>query len=155
MGVLGKLPCPGGEGTVHSKVLECHGFAGALASVAQGDDNVPDKEEGCEAKADRADCGDLIQGLELPQVLVNERIGDAAHHSPKTEIVHREECQVEKDESQEELNLAYFLVEHPAKHLREPEIKGTEERHDASAKEYVMDVSDDEVGVMDEQVHRR
>src|SRR5882724_9957037 len=101
-----------------------------------------------------ADCGDLIQGLELPQVLVNERIGDAAHHSPKTELVHREERQVEKDESQEELNLAYFLVEHPAKHFREPEIKRAEERHDASAKENVMDVSDDEVGVMDEQVHR-
>ena len=88
-------------------------------------------------------------------MLVDGRVGNAAHHSPKTEIVHREERQIEKDKSQNEVHDAQFLVEHPAKHLREPEIKGTEERHDASAKEYVMDVSDDEVGVMDEQVHRR
>ena len=123
--------------------------------VAQGDDNVPDKEEGCEAKADRADCGDLIQGLELPQVLVNERIRDPAHHSPKTKIVHREESRLKNMKVRTNCTLPHLLVEHSAEHFREPEIEGAEERHDAAREEDVMDVSDDEVGVVDEQVHRR
>src|SRR5262249_44211391 len=54
-----------------------------------------------------------------------------------------------------EMHLAPALVHHPAEHLREPVVDGPEDAEDAAHEQHVVDVADDEVGVVDGDVHRR
>ena len=71
-----------------------------------------------ETQTNGADRRDLIKRLQLLEMLVDRGIGNAAHHTSKTQIVHREERQIEKYERQSEVNLADFLVEYPSEHFR-------------------------------------
>jgi hypothetical protein len=62
--------------------------------------------------------------------------------------VHREEGQVEAGELQPELDLAQPLVEHLAKGLGPVEVDSAHEGEDAAAEQDIVEVRDDEVGVV-------
>ena len=85
-------------------------------------------------------------------MIVNGRVGDTAHHSTKAEVVHREEGQVEENQGGEEVSLAERFIQHFAEHFREPEVEGSVDREDTSAKEHIVEVRDDEVGVVNEKI---
>ena len=59
------------------------------------------------------------------------------------------------DEGDPEMDLAQRLVHHFAEHLGEPVDDGAEDSEQAPAEQHVMDVGDDEIGVVDEHIHRR
>ena len=93
----------------------------------------------------RADGGDHVP--EPPAAL--EAVGGvAARHPGQTEEVHREEGQVEAGERQPELDLAQPLVEHLAEDLGPVEVDSAQEGEDAATEEDVVEVGDDEVGVV-------
>src|SRR5260370_25548165 len=52
------------------------------------------------------------------------------------------------------MNLAPSFVHHATKHLREPEVNPPEYSEKTSAEQYVMNVRNNEVGVVDEEVDR-
>ena len=52
------------------------------------------------------------------------------------------------------MNLAPSLVRHATKHLREPEVNRPEYSEKTSAEQYVMNVRNNEVGVVDEEIDR-
>src|SRR5271170_2864873 len=87
-------------------------------------------------------------------MIVKRRIRDAAHHPVQSKIVHREKGAVKEDEGEGEMNLAPRFVHHAAKHFGKPEINRTEHSEEAPAKQHIMDVRDDEVGVVNEEVDR-
>src|SRR5260370_39022461 len=88
-------------------------------------------------------------------MIVYERIGHSPHHPIEPQIVHWEECAIEEDEREGEMNLAPSLVHHATKHLQEPEVNPHEYSEKTAAEQYVMNVRNNEVGVVDEEVDRR
>ena len=62
---------------------------------------------------------------------------------------------MEPDEREPEVHLAQPLVEHPAGHLREPEVHPAEHREHDRAEQHVVEVRHDEVRVRDVPVDRR
>ena len=83
-----------------------------------------------------------------------QRVVDAPHMPADAEDVHREEAPLKKMKVSTEVDLAQRLVHHPAEHLREPVVDAGEDRED-DPRDDVVDVGDDEVGVVDEDVDRR
>ena len=79
----------------------------------------------------------------------SRRVGvDAARHAVQPEHVHREEREVEAEQHQPEVKLADLLAQHRPDHLREPVVDAGEEAEDRAAEEHVVEVRDDEVGVV-------
>ena len=62
---------------------------------------------------------------------------------------------MEADERQPEVHLAQPLVEHPAGHLREPEVDAGEDGEHDRAEQHVVEVRHHEVRVGDVEVDRR
>src|SRR5260370_30161202 len=87
-------------------------------------------------------------------MLVLGWIGDSAHHPIQPKVMHRKKGAIEEDECESEMNLAASFVHHPPKHFREPKINRREDAEEAATEENIMDMSDDEVGVMNEQIDR-
>ena len=83
-------------------------------------------------------------------MLVDSGVGNTPHHTTKTEVVHREEGEIEEDQRQEEMPLAKCLIEHAPEHLWEPEVECAEDGEDTTAKEHVVEVSDDKISVVNE-----
>ena len=88
-------------------------------------------------------------------MVVDGWIRDTAHHSTQSEIVHREECEVEEYKGEEEMPFPERLTEHAAEHFREPKIDRSKDGEDTASEEHVMEVGHDEVGVVHEEIDRR
>ena len=86
---------------------------------------------------------------------VGQVVGVAARHALVAQPVLHQERGVEADEQQPEVHLAEPLVEHPAGHLREPEVEAGEHREHDGAEQHVVEVRHHEVGVGDVEVQRR
>ena len=69
--------------------------------------------------------------------------------------MHWEERTITRDKGQGKVNLAQAVVHHSAEHLREPVIDAGEQSHQAARKEHVMQVGDDEIGVVNGDINRR
>ena len=65
----------------------------------------------------------------------------------------REEREVEADEHDDGRGLGAGFREHPAGHLRPPEVESAHVSHDGAADHDVVEVRDDEVGVREVDVH--
>ena len=63
--------------------------------------------------------------------------------------MHREKSQVEADEIEPKAPFAETLIEHAAGHLGEPHEEGPENREEIDADENVMDVGNDEIGLVE------
>ena len=75
--------------------------------------------------------------------------------SAYAENMHGEECAVECDERQPEMNLGEYIVHITSVHLREPEDDTTENSKQTSAEYNVVNMRHNVVGIVDEDVHRR
>ena len=73
---------------------------------------------------------------------------DAARHALQAQNVHREEGEIEADDDQPERPFTEALAHHPAGHLRKPVIDGAQQRKDRAADQHVVEVSDDEIGIV-------
>ena len=73
---------------------------------------------------------------------------DAPRHPVQPQMMHGPERQVESDEQQREIPHSELFIEHSAGPLREPVIKCSEQRENRAADQHVMQMSDDEHGVM-------
>jgi hypothetical protein len=82
--------------------------------------------------------------------LVGVGIRRAPHQARETELEHHVEDAVEEDERAHEVDLAQRLVHRAPEHLREPVIEGREDRHHRAGEDHVVEVRDDDVGVVDE-----
>ena len=87
-------------------------------------------------------------------MVVESRVSNASHHSVQTQIVHREERQIEKHKHKYEMHFAPKLVHHPTEHFRVPEIDPGEYPKQASAEKDIVNMSDNEIGVMNKEIHR-
>ena len=77
------------------------------------------------------------------------RIGvDAPRHAEQAGDVHREEGDVEADEHQPECPASEPLRQHPPGDERRPVIERGEDRENHAADQHVMEVRDDEIGVV-------
>src|SRR5256714_7061269 len=73
---------------------------------------------------------------------------DASWHPHQSQDVHWEERDVHADEEQPEIPLAQSLAQHSTGQLRVPQIETSPERKDRAAQQHVMEMRDDEEGVM-------
>ena len=80
---------------------------------------------------------------------------DAPRHAQQAGDVHREERQVEAAEHQAEHPAADPLRQHVALEQRRPVVERREHREDQAADQHVVQVGDDEVGVVDLPVERQ
>src|SRR6516165_10338464 len=85
-------------------------------------------------------------------MLVLSRIGYPAHHPVQTKVMHRIKGAIEEDERESEMNFSPGFIHHPPKHFREPEINRPEDAEEAASEQHIVDVRNNEVGVMDEQI---
>ena len=92
--------------------------------------------------------------LRLPAHRRRDRCRSRRGMPCRPEQVHREEGHVEADEEQPEGDLAQRLAHHPAGHLGEPVGERAEQREDRAADQHVVEVGDDEIGVVDLPVER-
>src|SRR5690606_12650874 len=79
---------------------------------------------------------DLTVGLHAPR------------HSLEAEDVLREESEVEAGEHQPEAPAPERLADHPARPFREPVMKPGEDREEHATDQHIVEVCNDEVGVM-------
>ena len=93
-----------------------------------------------------------VNRLLTTKMLVLSWIGDSAHHPIQPEVMHWEKRAIEEDECESKMNLAPSLIHHPPEHFREPKINRPEDAEEAATEENIMDMSNDEVGMMDEQI---
>ena len=63
--------------------------------------------------------------------------------------MHRKEGQLEAEEDHPEADLAKRLAHHSAGHFREPVSRSAEQRKHRAADQHIMEVGDDEIGVME------
>ena len=75
-------------------------------------------------------------------------------HSNEAQVVHRTKRHVHTDEDKPEAPLAQVVAHHTTGHLREPVEDSAQDGHDRAAKEHVMNVGNDVVGVRLLQVGR-
>src|ERR1700712_5420849 len=68
--------------------------------------------------------------------------------------MHREECDIEADEEEPKTELAKLLIEHASGDLRKPVGHCPEEREDRAANEEIVEMRDDEVGVVHLEIDR-
>ena len=80
-------------------------------------------------------------------------VGDAAHVTGYTEKVHGEEGTVEKEIRKDKVNLAQRFVQHAAKHFGKPIIE-RRKHGENDARDHIVKMCHDEVGVVDVDVHR-
>ena len=126
----------------------------SLGPMPHAPDNVPDKGKCPDPEADCTDRANDIEWLKLLETVIDGRVGDASHHASKTEIMHWEEGQVEEHEGHPEMDPSKRVVEHPTRHFGKPEVDRCEDRKHAAAEEDVVEVGDDEVGMVDEEIDR-
>ena len=88
-------------------------------------------------------------------MFVSGGISDPTHHPTQTHVMHREKTKVKENKGQGEMNLAQGLIQHSAKHFRIPSVDRGKDGEDTAAKKHVMEVGDNEVGVVNEDVDRR
>ncbi len=69
--------------------------------------------------------------------------------------MHKVEGYVETDHEQPEMPFAQALVEHLARHLGEPVIETSEEAEDDRSHQDVVEMGDDEIGVVQLPIPRR
>src|SRR6185436_7043358 len=82
-------------------------------------------------------------------------IGQAPWEADYAQDMHRVKRTVEKDEREQEVNLAPVVVHHAAEHLGKPEVNGPEYAHRRTSKEHVMEMGHNEIGVVDKNVNWR
>ena len=113
--------------------------------------DVDEEHQHAQAEQDRAERRHEVQlaPAGLGRVGVN-----APRHPPQAQLVEGEERQVEPDEEQGEVPQADPLAEHPAGPLGEPVIERPEEGEDRPADQDVMQVGDDEEGIVRLEVDR-
>ena len=68
--------------------------------------------------------------------------------------VHQEKCSIEESKAQEEVNLTKPLIHHAAEHLWEPVVDTGKDGERGSTEKNVVDVTYDEVGVVNVHVNR-
>jgi cytochrome c oxidase subunit 1 len=96
------------------------------------------------AQDERADRGDRVHQREA---VGGEVVGVPPGHARRAQPVLDQEGHVEPDRGQPEVHLAQALVEHPAGHLREPEVDAREHGEHDRAEQHVVEVRDHEVRV--------
>ena len=88
-------------------------------------------------------------------MIIQHRIGDSPHHPVQPQIVHWKESAIEEDEREGEMNLAPKLIHHAAKHFWKPEVNRPKNAEKASAEQHIVNMSNNEVSVVDEEIDRR
>src|ERR1700688_2574674 len=68
--------------------------------------------------------------------------------------MHWEKGAVKEDKREGEVNLAPSLIHHAPKHFGEPEVNRAEHSEKTPAKQHIMNVRHDEVGVVNEKINR-
>ncbi len=114
-------------------------------------DQVPRQHQGRDADQVRADTREQVHAVETK---IRRKGEDAPRHPIKSEEVHGEESQVHPHHRPPEMDLPKALVQHPAADLGEPVVHPGPKPQHRAAKEHVMQVGDDEVGVGLLQVRR-
>ena len=94
-------------------------------------EKIPKKDELRKAETNRRQGNELIDRLKSAQMLIGGWISNSPHHAGKTDIMHRKEAQIKKDESQNEVNLPKSLVEHSPEHLWVPSVDRCKDGEDA------------------------
>src|SRR5207245_1153399 len=102
-----------------------------------------------QAETERTDAGDHVEVGELRRV-----IGDTAWHTGQTQEVHREEGDVERDQRRPEMELAAPFVVHVTGPLRAPVVETGEQREQRTGHQYVVEVRDHVVSVVQLDVDR-
>ena len=77
-----------------------------------------------------------------------------ARHPVQSENVHREECQIETDEHQPEVQVPQRLAEHSPGPFWKPVVRRTEQRKHCPADQHVMQVRDHEHRVVNLAIDR-
>lgn len=95
----------------------------------------------------------LVHRQQMPERFVVIGIRQSSGKTDSSKNVHREEGAIQKDECQEEVNLPKRLIHHPPKHLWIPKIDRTPDRHRGPGEENVVEVSDDEVSIVNENIN--
>lgn len=123
------------------------GVAGGNLAFEDAPDGVEQEGKGGDCQDIGADRADQVQRGELGIVL-----GDAAIHPFQAQLVHRQEAEIEADERQGEVNSAQGFVHHASGHFGEPVVDSSVDAEDATAKQDVVQVRHDEVGVVNVDV---
>ena len=110
---------------------------------------VADQQKLCNTHDHGTNRDELIHGHQMLHVRMNVRVCISPRESSNTKHVHWEECSVEPNEGQNEMKLRDSLAHHPAPHLREPELNGSETAKQRRSKQHIVEVSNDEVSVME------
>src|SRR6266704_3361955 len=112
-------------------------------------DHVRDEDDLAERDDERSERREPVQRPQRGVVVVH-----ATRHALEAEEVHREEDQVHADEGEGEVPAGEPLGIHAPGHPREPEVESREDAEDRAAKEDVVQVGDDPVGVLERIVER-
>ena len=83
------------------------------------------------------------------------RICEPAGEADGPQDMHGEERSIQKDKRQEEMHFPPKLIHRPSEHFREPEVNSSPNAHCRSSKEDIVEMSNDEICVMNKNVNRR
>ncbi|CAB4552035.1 unannotated protein [freshwater metagenome] len=114
-------------------------------------EDVEDEQGDTAGKSKRTNSGDLVPEFEPVARVVGV---DTTAHALKSEHVHRGKGEVEAKKHQPEVGFTDALIEHVAKRFRPVEVEPGHESEERPTEEYVVEVSNDEVGVGLLGVHR-
>src|ERR1700730_1403286 len=131
------------------------GFPGIYRCLGSFEHTVKKIDQKWDCRQSQRECAERyknVNRLLTTKMLVLSWIGDSAHHPIQPEVMHWEKRAIEEDECESKMNLAPSLIHHPPEHFREPKINRPEDAEEAATEENIMDMSNDEVGMMDEQI---
>ena len=106
------------------------------------------------SEAKRAEAHENIDRLLAAQMIVQRRISNSAHHPVQTKIMHGKEGEIEEDERRHKMNLTPELIHHAAEHFGKPKINATESAEQTRSEQDIMNVRNDEIGIVDEYIDR-
>ena len=112
-------------------------------------DHVPQERQGADGHQQRSHRADLIDQGELRVIF-----GDTSRHAVEPQPVLRSEAEVEADEGQCAMQTPEVLIEEASCEFRVPVVDGGEDHEHRSTEDDVVEMSNDEVGVVDVNVER-
>src|SRR5882672_1470871 len=108
-------------------------------------DQIEQKDQLRCARAERSDGDEPMHGNQRLHIVIHKRRSapDVAHQS---QVMKRHENAVRTDESNPEVNSAELLIQHVARHFREPEVSPGKDAEDGGDAHHHMEVADYEIG---------
>ena len=124
--------------------------SGGLASEIGPDQISQEDQNPCSLKED-SDGHDQIPHVPAAARFVGV---DSSRHAQQSWDMHEVEGQVEADDEKPEVQLAERLAVHLPRHLREPVVKGSKQREEDAADDYVVKMRDHEIRIPQVPVER-